>query len=217
MKGYARAISDGRLKAPQEILRAAEIIHRRAGDMEGLVSQMLDYAQAQRGGPESEKRVPSLAALVREAVAEHYPLYEERHISLQCELSADAALRADPAGIRRAFENVLLNCLTHCGENTQVKVVTGYSVGKRGPALRLAVMDSGPDIPKHLRERIFASFFKLDESRGAAPGHGLGLSIARELVEEAGGTLSLEDAGPPFTKAFVFVLPCEEAVSRSPG
>lgn len=211
VKGYARAVADGRLTDPDAIRQAAGTIYRRAADMEALIGQMLDYARAEGKGEAENRWLPSLAAIIREAVAEHYPRFEEKHMLLECELSADTNLKANPVRIRRAFENILLNTLVHCGEHTRVKVETRLHKEKGKSILKLQVMDSGPDIPKDQRERIFDSFVKLDDSRGQSGGHGLGLSIARELVEEAGGGLSLEDAQKPFTKAFVVSLPVERA------
>ena len=60
--------------------------------------------------------------------------------------------------------------------------------------LEIAIRDTGPGIPARDLSRIFERFYKVDRSRGGLPGSGLGLSIARHLIELQGGTIVAESA-----------------------
>ena len=63
-----------------------------------------------------------------------------------------------------------------------------------GPRVEIAVRDTGPGIPPRDLPRIFERFYKVDRARGSQPGSGLGLSIARHLVELQGGTIAAESS-----------------------
>lgn len=72
--------------------------------------------------------------------------------------------------------------------------------------MQIAVADSGDSIPQELAEHLFDPFVMGDESRSSRGGSGLGLSIARKVVEMHGGILRLEEGYPGYTKAFIIEL-----------
>jgi signal transduction histidine kinase len=86
--------------------------------------------------------------------------------------------------------------------------------GPSGGLVRLAVQDAGPGIPPAERERVFDKFYQVGRVEGERPsGTGLGLTIARHLVELHGGRIWVEDA-PAGGAAFVLLLPAAEARSQ---
>ena len=146
-----------------------------------------------------------LAALDAEEIAvEHAPFslddlvaalidrYEGRaaagHLILRAEIaSAGITALGDRAKTDQALQNIVDNALkfTRAGE----VVVTAGSDHDR---VEIAIRDTGPGIPARDLSRIFERFYKVDRSRGGLPGSGLGLSIARHLVELQGGTIEAE-------------------------
>ncbi|WP_133650971.1 ATP-binding protein [Paraburkholderia flava] len=96
-----------------------------------------------------------------------------------------------PEGLTRAVMNIIDNGVKH---GTQV----GVSLEQRGPgAVGIEVWDNGPGIPADLREKVFEPFFKVDSARSVAKsGFGLGLSIAKDIVDRQGGTITLSDRSP---------------------
>jgi signal transduction histidine kinase len=110
---------------------------------------------------------------------------------LRAETSADGATAiGDRAKTDQALQNIVDNALkfTHAGE---VVVTAGVDRDR----VELTVRDTGPGIPSRDLSRIFERFYKVDRSRGGLPGSGLGLSIARHLVELQGGTIVAESSG----------------------
>lgn len=105
---------------------------------------------------------------------------------------ADAvAVRAEPAGLRRAVHNLTDNAVRHADSQVTITVADG------GSGVVVTVTDDGSGIPEPDRERVFDRFTRLDDGRDRdSGGSGLGLAITRALVERAGGTVGLEDAGP---------------------
>jgi two-component system, OmpR family, phosphate regulon sensor histidine kinase PhoR len=112
--------------------------------------------------------------------------------------TAGLALRANPAepeiealGDRgktdQALQNIVDNALKFTRAGEVAVAVTGDHAW-----VEIAVQDTGPGIPPRDLPRIFERFYKVDRARGGQPGSGLGLSIARHLVELQGGTISAE-------------------------
>src|SRR2546427_1801903 len=148
-----------------------------------------------------------LAALDAEGIAvEHLPFsvdelvralidrYQARAAAGQLILRAEIATTGstalgDRAKTDQALQNILDNALkfTPAGEG----VCTASADHDR---VEFAVRDTGPGIPSRDLSRIFERFYKVDRSRGGLPGSGLGLSIARHLVELQGGTIAVESS-----------------------
>lgn len=209
IRGFSRALSTGRMQAEEERREAAETIHRKALEMEEMLGEMLDYARAGHAGTAPRPEPVRVNALLRAVIAEHYADFEEKSMTLACELQEDAPVLVEGQRFRRAFENILLNALRHCPPGSAVLVRTERIRRGFQKRLRILVADNGLDIPLAQRKRIFEPFVRLDESRGGQ-GYGLGLSIARDCAEQAGGRLMIAPMPPPYTKAFVMELPLKE-------
>lgn len=134
-------------------------------------------------------RAPFIATTL---VAELVDRYQPRAAT------AGLALRADPAeaeilvlGDRgktdQALQNIVDNALKFTSSGQVVVSVTAKDAW-----VEIAVKDTGPGIPPRDLPRIFERFYKVDRARGSLPGSGLGLSIARHLVELQGGTITAE-------------------------
>jgi len=98
-----------------------------------------------------------------------------------------ATVVVQPTALRRVLSNLLSNALRYAGE-------AAVDVRTTPDAVTLVVEDSGPGIPPNLMDAVFQPFFSLDaRPRGSGGGTGLGLFIARDLVQRHGGTLGLEN------------------------
>ena len=110
---------------------------------------------------------------------------------LRAETSADGATAiGDRAKTDQALQNIVDNALKFTGVG-EVVVTAGVDRDR----VEVTVRDTGPGIPSRDLSRIFERFYKVDRSRGGLPGSGLGLSIARHLVELQGGTIVAESSG----------------------
>ncbi len=112
-----------------------------------------------------------------------------------------ASVRVPPVGLRRVLDNLIGNALRH-GHTADIRVsrqagVSGASGVQQGPHVCVTVDDTGPGIPEDQLQAVFKPFYKLDAARaravGDTGGSGLGLYIARELVDRAGGELQLSN------------------------
>ena len=103
--------------------------------------------------------------------------------------------------LRRVVRNLLDNAVRHARSSVTV------GLEESNGDVVLSVADDGPGIPAHRRLEVFERFRRLDESRsGGTGGAGLGLSIARDVVERHGGTISIDPGHEPGAR-FVVTLP----------
>src|SRR5205823_8850233 len=138
------------------------------------------------------ERLPfSVDALVRSLILR----YQERAAAGGLVLRADISSAGSTAlGDRAKTDQALQNIVDNALKFTRVgKVVVTTSL--EHDRVEVAVRDTGPGIPSRDLSRIFERFYKVDRSRGGLPGSGLGLSIARYLVELQGGTIVAESSG----------------------
>jgi signal transduction histidine kinase len=129
----------------------------------------------------SDRNAIRLDLLVEETVVE----LKEAKLRVSLESSDDVSVTAGPLALKRALRNLIINAATHGG---------GASVrlGVTDTAARLIIEDDGPGIPADIIDRVFEPFFRVDPGRRqSAPGAGLGLAIAREIVERFGGKIEI--------------------------
>lgn len=162
-----------------EALKQAE----RAVQLAGLLGQL---AEAENPGPmDSEAAV---APLVQMVAGEARRLALARGLRLLIEAPGGGSVRGNPLLLQQAILNVVGNAIKYSPEGGEVRVC----VSRDGEVACLAVSDQGPGIPREELERIFEPFYRGRTTSQAVNGHGLGLAIAKRIVEAAGGTIRVE-------------------------
>ena len=204
-------------ESPEEELPAREpmaAIRRAASRMNHMIGDLLDVAELDSGALALNVDAVSARALVDEVVEWLAPLARQRSQRVEVRERDVGDVVCD----RERFSRVLLNLLSNAIKFTPEGGTIGVSVEARGaPRARhvlFTVRDTGPGIPEGDRERIFERFFR--SSAGASSrGTGLGLYIARRIVQSHGGTIWVE-ATPGTGSAFHVALPARAAdVSRA--
>ena len=172
--------------------------------MLGLVENLLVVSRLESGRLAARQAPFDLAALLRDQAAALQPLFEAKPVRLELDLPAAAPCVGDAALLAAAVVNLLSNALKF--SPPQGSVACGLKVLPGRAEIRVA--DGGPGVPEADRERIFAGFEQLDGARNRQHGGtGLGLFIARTVVELMGGSLALEPSGSG--SVFVLRLPTE--------
>ena len=157
-----------------------------------LVGELLDLSQLESGGAQIVTETIPLHDFVEQAVSE--AALADRNVRLTSDIvPADLTVKADSARLHQVLANLLDNASRHSPPGGMVTV----SVRQHDSGVRLAVSDQGPGIPLADRDRVFERFSRLDGSRASRNGGGgLGLAIAREVVELHGGVLRAEENAP---------------------
>ncbi|MHB1319277.1 MAG: sensor histidine kinase [Anaerolineae bacterium] len=202
--GHAEAIEDGVLPATPE---AVSIIHDEARSLARLVDDLRTLSLADAHQLSMAIQPVSPADLLQRAAATYRPRAAEQGITLTA--SADEALpvvAADSGRVAQVLGNLLSNALRHTPPGGKITL----QAVQEGAFVRLGVTDSGPGIAPDDLPHIFDRFYRGDASRHReSGGSGLGLGIARSLVEAQGGRIWAES--PPGSGAtFWFTLPLAE-------
>jgi len=180
----------------------AALVDESARRLGTLVDDLLDLSRLEHGRLRLYCRPFDLCALLNRIVDETLPLAERKSQQLTVIADQSCALEADPGRIEQVVLNLIANAIkyTPAGGNIQVSVNYGRGV------TTIAVADNGPGIPAHEREHIFERFYRREDEGTAQAGSGLGLPIARQLVELHGGRLWVEDV-PGGGSIFRFTIP----------
>lgn len=160
--------------------------------LSSLIDDLFELTRLQAGDIRwSAERVP-LEALVQETVEAMRPQAEALDVAVRAELSADLApARANPEQLQRVLFNLIQNAIRHTPADGSV-VVRAEAVGD---GVEIEVADTGTGIAETERPEVFDAFFQGGERRARTHGGaGLGLAIARAIVEAHGGTIWLENA-----------------------
>jgi PAS domain S-box-containing protein len=177
---------------PRAHRRDLEVVERNARTLLRHVNDLLEVARLEAGKGGLHYATVDLGGLVRLAAGHFEAHAAERRITLRVEAPASLLAEVDRDQAERVLLNLLGNAFQFTPEAGRVRV----SVAGAGGRARLEVADSGPGIPPADRQRVFERFQQLDEGSGArrSGGLGLGLAIARELVELHGGRIRVETA-----------------------
>ncbi|MBX3466041.1 MAG: GAF domain-containing protein [Planctomycetes bacterium] len=182
-----------------DVLRWAERTRSASDQMSRLVHALLDSAAIEAGRLELAREAVDLGGLLREAAAGVEPLAGPRRIALLVAPAASGAtvIDADPGRLRQVLDNLLTNAVKHSPPGGTVTLEATAA----GREVVVAVSDEGPGIDPEALPRLFERF-----AHGRKGGHGLGLWIARLLVEAHGGRIRAESR-PGAGSTFYVALP----------
>jgi signal transduction histidine kinase len=121
-----------------------------------------------------------------ELVADIVTELKDQNLDLAVIGTQPVTVRASRLALRRALRNLMINAATH-GRRARIRVD-----GTAGSTAQVIIEDEGPGIPPALLGQVFEPFFRADPGRRQGiPGAGLGLTIAREIVQRAGGEIKI--------------------------
>jgi PAS domain S-box-containing protein len=180
-------------------------IKRQVQNLKRLVDDLLDVSRISRGKIELQKRVVELAPVVTHAVEALRPLFEEHRLELHVSLPEESiCLEADPTRFEQVLFNLLLNAAKYTPEGGQVWL----EVEPLQSEVVIRVRDTGIGIEADLLPKVFDLFLQGERRIGLShEGGGIGLSLARNLVELHGGTIKAHSPGPDKGSEFVVRLP----------
>jgi PAS domain S-box-containing protein len=192
-------------KGPEEQKRAIEIIDRNARAQVKLIDDLLDLSRVMTGKLRLDLHQVSLASIVEAAVDSARPSAEVKSIRLTAILSSNQDIvSADSARLQQVVWNLLTNAIKFTPKGGQVQVL----LQRINSHLELSVSDTGIGIPANYLPHVFDRFSQKDSSTTRAfGGLGLGLAIAKQLVELHGGSIRAASLGEGRGATFSIQLP----------
>jgi signal transduction histidine kinase len=202
LRGYLEGLEDGVFEADAETTGA---FTRQLDRLERLVEDLSLLSRLDAGEVAVRPARHAVNDLVVTSTTAFRARFEERGVSLVVGAAPrDATVRADAARFAQVLENLLGNAARYAPPGGTVEVAVRVSSER----VRFEVRDDGPGVAAELREAVFRRFVRGDASRSDrnGVGSGIGLTIAKELVERQGGAIGLEPR-PGGGSVFWFTLP----------
>ncbi len=174
-------------RKPQDMERHLKLLDETANQMERLVNDLLNQARFEHGLIELHPEQIKLQSFIEHVILMQQPIAEKKNITLQADIiSQPVYLMADRDRLNQVLTNLIVNAITYTPENS---IVTVRLPPPDSNGVLIQIEDTGTGIaPEHLAS-IFEPFYRI---RKVGQGMGLGLSIAREIVELHGGTISVD-------------------------
>ena len=201
LRGYLEAISDGVVKPNETTIRS---LSEEASSLSRLVDDLQELSLADAGELKLITQPEDISRLIKETVTALQAKANAKGLTISAELQDGLAeINIDPHRIRQVLHNLLDNAVAHTGQGGRIKV----TARQRDNEIYVSVADTGEGIPAEDLPMIFERFYRVDKSRTRATGgSGLGLTIAKRLVEAHGGTIEVRSQ-PGQGSTFTFNLP----------
>lgn len=205
--GYLTLLRDEPQISPETQARYTGIALEKAERLEDLINEFFDITRFNLSHLDIELQPVDLTRMLEQIASEFQPIFAEK--SLQCRLDLPPKLiySCDPDKLARVFDNLLRNASYYSLPSSTVEIA-----GRRlEREIVLTFTNRGKSIPQEKLDRIFEQFFRLDSSRATRTGGaGLGLAIAKEIVELHGGTIRADSAEDHITFTLRFPASSEQ-------
>ncbi len=202
IKGSMEGLIDGVLPAEPSTFQQ---IYREADRLQRLVYDLQELSRVEAGAFELNFKPVPVGDLVESTVARLGYQFEEKGVALETDISVDLPpVRADEDRISQVMLNLVGNALQYTSAGGKVRI----SARRQGAEVHISVSDTGVGMAAEHLLLIFTRFYRVDKSRArAGGGSGIGLTVAKHLVEAHGGRIWAESPGPGQGSTFTFTLP----------
>jgi signal transduction histidine kinase/ActR/RegA family two-component response regulator len=182
-----------------------EMLRRQVGQMVRLIDDLMDVSRIAHGKIQLRCERIDIVAVASEAIEAIQPFIKSRGHELSVALpAASLFVMGDSARLTQVFGNVLHNAAKYTGTNGSIRVV----VERKGQTGVFRVKDDGPGVPSEMLSRIFEMFEQVDRTLGRSHGGiGIGLTLAKRLIEMHHGSIEAFSEWPGKGSEFVVTLP----------
>ena len=208
----------GKLAAnPAQVERYGVLIQQESGRLKLLVEQVLRFAGATSGRAIQNPEPLAISHILEETVESARAVVQEAGCTLETHIDRDLpVVMGDPMALKQALQNLLHNAAKYgAGDSHWIGLSASRSGGDAKPAVEIRVADRGPGIPTDEQAHIFEPFFRGRRAlQDQIHGTGLGLNLAKKIVEAHGGSIQVKSAAAKGTE-FIVHLPAAHAGEAS--
>ena len=201
LRGYLEAVRDGVIKPDADTIRSLD---EEAALLSRLVDDLQELSLAEAGELKLICQAENIGELIKQTVGGLQAQAATKGLSVSVDLPDRLpAVNIDSPRISQVLRNLLENALAHTAEGDAITV----TAAQQGNWVEVSVVDTGEGIPAEGLPNIFERFYRVDKSRARTTGgSGLGLTIAKRLVEAHGGTIQAQSEGGKGSR-FSFTVP----------
>ena len=201
--GYSKALNDGMVTSEEKKKEYLQAIENKSERMNDLINLLYEYIRLDSEKFSLHQEMIDVAELLREIGASLYSDVEEKGMDFQIVIPEESyMIELDKIQFSRVVVNLINNAIKHNDRGTQISLEIKEEKNK----ILISVSDNGAFIPAFLTEHIFEPFAMGDASRTSQNGSGLGLSIAKKIVEMHGWELKLKQHYESVGKSFIIEI-----------
>lgn len=201
--GYLELLRDEPGLTPEQREKYTGIALDKARRLEELVEEFFDINTMDLALEQREE--VQLSLLLEQLSDEFYPLFAEKGLTCAPDIEPRLTVEGDGDRLARVFDNILRNAVSYSSPGTSL----GLMARREGESAVVTVTNEGLEIPEKELSNIFEKFYRLDAARSTRTGGaGLGLAIAKEIVDSHGGSIRAESTGR--RTSFVIALPLKK-------
>jgi two-component system sensor histidine kinase VanS len=174
----------------EERQKYAAIAEDKARVLQKMIEELFDYTKLMSGEVKLHKEEIDIVELLRQMIEEFYPIFEQNGLEFEFNTNAESVhIMADPLLLARVVQNLISNAVKY-GKDGK-RIIIGFK-NLPGKGIYFKVTNFGLVIPEKSLSKVFEKFYRVEDSRSKKTGGtGLGLNIARQVVELHGGTISV--------------------------
>ena len=203
--GYLNLLHDDPGLTVEQRTKYTAIALDKANRLGELIGEFFDITRMDFAALGERGELIQLTLLLEQLSDEFYPAFAEKDLTCKCDIAPRLTVRGDADKLARVFDNVLRNAVSYSAPGGEVEI----QAAERAGWAEIAIRNQGLEIPEQELTNIFQKFYRLDQARSTRTGGaGLGLAIAREIVERHGGAIRAESDGR--RTSFVIRLPLAE-------
>jgi len=187
--GYLSLLSEADQMPIEQRAKYTRITLDKAYRLEELINEFFEITSYSTQSTLLENNKINLIIMLEQLIDEFYPIFMEKGITCELLASKEIKLMADSDKLARLFDNLLKNAVNYSYKNTTIKI----EIIKQEDFITITFENIGDEIPKEKISHIFEKFYRVDVSRGTKyGGAGLGLAIAKNIVELHNGTIDVK-------------------------
>lgn len=178
ISGYIDLLKNGKYKDEDERNSFCEIISNKTNELSVAINQLFELSSLHSNTLQLQKVKVQLCEFMEQVVLSYIPMFEEREMNFRISIPSQISIMIDPGLMKRVFENIILNAIKYasCGKYLDICAETD------GDNMVLHFINYGPMIPQEDLEHIFKRYYRVKRNLDQE-GNGLGLEIARTIVE----------------------------------
>lgn len=202
IKGYIEGIEDGVADTPEKQKRYLNTIYNKATVLERLLDGMTEYSELELGRMQYIFEFVDITAYLENLSEEYAGEIEAKGIRFQKELlDIPLIVVADRNKLKRVLDNLIGNAIKYNRENGSILL----SQQQDGGGVLIAIRDTGSGIQKEDLSRVFDGFYRGDSARSNIKGNGLGLAIAKQIIESHRGKIWIKSEKGEGTEVFLYL------------